>query len=175
MKGRAVIVVSATSQASPPGTPAPQVPLDGAVRQLLRSAVSLQAEDLLRTIGALALEQRDVRKWSALVERDVRDLSFLATCAVGAGADLPAGFDGGRGDPDSPGSVIEGLLASHDALLDVLRQLVRRTTDPAIQHTVRDVLDRREEEATVLRGLGAGHGLPEVERLIHGALPKYQA
>jgi hypothetical protein len=168
------MVVSATSQSSPP-PPARPVALDGAVRQLLRSAVSLQAEDLLRTIGALALEQRDVRKWSALVERDVRDLSFLATCAVAAGADLPAGFDGGRGDPDQPGSVIEGLLASHDAIMSVLRQLARRTDDPHILHTVRDVLDRREEEATVLRGLGAGQGLPDHERLVHGVLPKYQA
>lgn len=150
-------------------------PASSAIQQLLRSAVSLQAEDLLRTIGALATEQRDVRQWVGLVERDVRDLAFLASCAVAAGARLPAGFDAGTPDPDDPGSVIEGLLASHEALMTVLRQLGARADDPHLQHVVREVLDRREEEATVLRGMGAGHGLPAHERLVHGSFRKYQA
>ncbi len=147
--------------------------LTGAERQLLRSAVSLQAEDLLRTIGALAQEQRDVRQWSALVEGDVRDLAVLATCAVRAGASLPAGFDTGSGDPGEPGSVIEGLLASHQALARVLTQLVG-TSDPRVAHIAGDVLARREEESLVLRGLGAGRGLPPQEDLIRGRLAKFQ-
>jgi hypothetical protein len=142
---------------------------------LLRSAVALQAEDLLRTIGALAIEQRDLRQWSAMIERDVRDLAVLASCAVAAGASLPAGFDTGRGDPADPGSVIEGLLVSHEALMRVLRQVVEACEDPQLRHTVGDVLDRREEEAAVLRALGAGHGVPALERLVHGALLKFQA
>lgn len=149
--------------------------MTGAVLQLLRSAVALQAEDLLRTIGALALARRDVREWAGLVERDVRDLAFLASAAVAAGAPLPAGLDGGSGDPSDPGSAIEGLLASHEALMRVLRQLAQRCPDPQVGHTTRAVLERREEEATVLRGLGAGRGLPKEVRLVHGALPKYQA
>ncbi|MBL8929560.1 MAG: hypothetical protein JNL54_05515 [Kineosporiaceae bacterium] len=146
---------------------------NGVVRQLLRSAVALQAEDLLRTIGALAMEQHDVRQWGAMVERDVRDLSILASCAVEAGAALPAGFDGGTPDPNAPGSVIEGLLASHEALMSVLRQLADRADQPQIRHAVREVLDHRDEEAAVLRALGAGRGLPAMERLVHGALSKY--
>jgi hypothetical protein len=151
------------------------VPETGAVQQLLRSAVTLQAEGLMRTIGALAMQRDDVRQWSTLVERDVRDLSFLATCAVAAGAGLPAGLDGGGGDPEDPGSAIEGLLASHEALMGVLRQVVRRAGDPQVRHVARDVLDRREEEASTLRSLGAGQGLPAMERLVHGTLAKYQS
>ena len=153
----------------------PTPPVSGAVLQLLRSAVSLQAEDLLRTIGALALARHDVREWTGLIERDVRDLALLSSCAVAAGATLPAGLDGGQGDPDRPGSVIEGLLASHEALMDVLRQLAERCAEPRVCHTTRAVLDRREEEATVLRALGAGEGLPSHIQLVRGALPKYQA
>lgn len=162
--------VEAAAQA-PAATPK----LSGAVLQLLRSAVALQAEDLLRTIGALALERRDVREWTGLVERDVRDLAFLASAAVAAGARLPAGLDGGRGDPSDPNSVIEGLLASHEALMSVLRQLAQRCPDPRVRYATRTVLERREEEATVLRALGAGRGLPQHVPLVHGALPKYQA
>lgn len=147
----------------------------GAVLQLLRSAVTLQAEDLLRTIGALALERRDVREWTGLVERDVRDLALLASAAVAAGAQLPAGLDGGHGDPNHPNSVIEGLLASHEALMEVLRQLATRSPDPRLGYLSRSVLERREEQATVLRALGAGQGLPQEIKLVHGALPKYQA
>ena len=147
---------------------------DGALRQLLRSAVTLQAEDLIRTIGALAKEQRDVRHWSGHVERDVRDLALLASCAVAAGAKLPAGMDDGGGDPQDPSSVIEGLLASHEALVGVLRQLAAQQTDPRVHRTVTDVLTRREEESTMLRALGAGIGLPDEHRLVQGALPKYQ-
>ena len=155
--------------------PAAAPKLSGAVLQLLRSAVALQAEDLLRTIGALALERRDVREWTGLVERDVRDLAFLASSAVAAGARLPAGLDGGSGDPSDPSSVIEGLLASHEALMGVLRQLAQRCPDRRVRYTTRTVLERREEEATVLRALGAGRGLPAHVQLVHGALPKYQA
>lgn len=143
--------------------------------QLLRSAVALQAEDLLRTIGALAKEQRDVREWSTIVERDVRDLALLASAAVAAGAALPAGLDGGGGDPNDPSSVMEGLLASHEALLSVLRQAAAVPADPRVQRTVEEVLRHREEEVVVLRALGAGAGLPPQQRLVHGALPKYQA
>ncbi len=146
----------------------------GALHQLLRSAVTLQAEDLIRTIGALAKEQRDVRGWSGHVERDVRDLALLASCAVSVGARLPAGMDDGGGDPNDPSSVIEGLLASHEALVRVLRQLATQAGDPRVQRIVADVLTRREEEATMLRALGAGTGLPAEQRLVHGNLPKYQ-
>ena len=162
--------VGSTAQ-EPAATPPPS----GAVLQLLRSAVALQAEDLLRTIGALAQEQRDVREWTGLVERDVRDLAFLASAAISAGARMPAGLDGGGGDSSHPNSVIEGLLASHEALMGVLRQVAQRCTDPRVRYTTRTVLDRREEEATVLRALGAGQGLPQEVQLVQGALPKYQA
>ncbi|MBK6873109.1 MAG: hypothetical protein IPG94_17570 [Kineosporiaceae bacterium] len=177
-----MVVSTPTAGTDPPTQPpAADVPVrapgprvaGGVVRQLLRSAVTLQAEDLLRTIGAMAIEQRDVRQWTALVERDVRDLSRLASIAVAAGAALPAGFDGGTPDPNAPGSVMEGLLASHEALMSVLRQLAERADEPAIRRVVADVLDHRAEEAAVLRGLGAGHGLPAMERLVHGALSKY--
>lgn len=177
-----MVVSTPTADTEPPARPsASQVPprgsgprvTGGVMRQLLRSAVTLQAEDLLRTIGAMAIEQRDVRQWTSLIERDVRDLSRLASIAVAAGAALPAGFDGGAPDPDAPGSVMEGLLASHEALMSVLRQLAERADDPAVCRVVADVLDHRSEEAAVLRGLGAGHGLPAMERLVHGALSKY--
>src|SRR6478736_2390631 len=36
----------------------------GALHQLYRSAVTLQLEDIMRTVGAMAQEQRDVREWS---------------------------------------------------------------------------------------------------------------
>jgi hypothetical protein len=147
---------------------------DGALHQLLRSAVTLQAEDLIRTIGALAKDQRDVRSWSGHVERDVRDLALLASCAVSVGAKLPAGMDDGGGDPDDPSSVIEGLLASHEALVRVLRELAANAADPRVHRIVSDVLTRREEESTMLRALGAGSGLPAEQRLVHGNLPKYQ-
>ncbi len=150
-------------------------PLPGVVRQLLRSAISLQAEDLLRNIGVLAQTPQDVREWTPLVERDVRDLALLVSVAVSAGGDLPAGLDGGTEDPHWPGSPIEGLLASHEALMNVLRQVADRCTDPRVCHAAGAVLERREEEATVLRALGAGRGVPRDAQLVRGALPKYNA
>jgi len=150
-------------------------PLTGVARQLLRSAVSLQAEDVLRTIGAMAQEQRDVREWAPLVERDARDLALLAAVAVEVGARLPAGLDGGIGDPDDPGSVMEGLLASHEALMNVLGELVATCADPKVVRVVGEVLERRQEQATVMRALGAGAGLPAEQRFVHGSFSKYEA
>jgi hypothetical protein len=69
---------------------------------------------------------------------------------------------------------MEGLLASHEALVHVLRQLAGMPIDASLQRIVTDVLHRREEESTMLRTLGAGVGLPAEQRLVHGALPKYQ-
>jgi hypothetical protein len=156
-------------------TPVTATPLSGAARQLLRSAVSLQAEDILRTIGALAQKQRDVREWAPLVERDARDLALLAAVAVEVGAPLPAGLDGGLGDPDDPATVMEGLLASHEALMSVLGELVTTCGNPKVARVVADVLERREEQATVMRALGAGVGLPAEQRLVQGAFSKYEA
>jgi hypothetical protein len=150
-------------------------PLSGAARQLLRSAVSLQAEDILRTIGALAQKQRDVREWAPLVERDARDLALLAAVAVEVGTPLPAGLDGGLGDPDDPATVMEGLLASHEALMGVLGELVATCGNPKVARVVADVLERREEQATVMRALGAGVGLPAEQRLVQGSFSKYEA
>jgi hypothetical protein len=176
------IADSVTNTVSDP-TVGPQVdttrvaaaPLSGAARQLLRSAVSLQAEDILRTIGALAQKQRDVREWAPLVERDARDLALLAAVAVEVGAPLPAGLDGGLGDPDDPATVMEGLLASHEALMGVLGELVATCGNPRVARVVADVLERREEQATVMRALGAGVGLPAEQRLVQGAFSKYEA
>jgi hypothetical protein len=149
--------------------------LSGATLQLVRSAVSLQAEDILRTVGALAQGRRDVREWTGLVERDARDLALLADAAVAVGAPLPAGLDGGIGDPEDPATVMEGLLASHEALMSVLRELAADCPDVPLRRVAAQVLERREEQATVLRALGAGIGLPEEERLIQGGFSKYEA
>jgi hypothetical protein len=176
-------VEAVTATAADPAAPAvvenaPRItaaPLSGAARQLLRSAVSLQAEDILRTIGALAQKQRDVREWAPLVERDARDLALLAAVAVEVGAPLPAGLDGGVGDPDDPATVMEGLLASHEALMGVLGELVTTCGNPRVARVVADVLERREEQATVMRALGAGVGLPAEQRLVQGVFSKYEA
>jgi len=115
--------------------------------QLLRSAVSLQAEGLLRTAGALSGVWGNVLDRTAWIERDARDLSALTTAAVAAGASLPAGLDSGAGDPDHPSSVVEGLLASHEALVRVLREIAGpASTDQDVAHrhvpgSVRDGLD----------------------------------
>ena len=99
-------------------------PLHPAVlAQLLRSAVALQAEGLLRTAGALSGAWGNVLDRTAWIERDARDLSALTSAAVAAGATLPAGLDSGAGDPDHPSSVVEGLLAGHEALVRVLREI----------------------------------------------------
>jgi hypothetical protein len=149
-------------------------PMSGVVRQLLRSAVTLQAEDVLRTIGALAQQQRDVREWAAVVERDARDLALLASISVQVGVTLPAGLDSGSGDPDDPATIMEGLLASHEALMGVLREITTVCQDAKVVKLVSDVLERREEQATVMRALGAGIGLPAEQRLVQGALSKYE-
>ena len=91
--------------------------------QLLRSAVALQAEGLLRTAGALSGVWGGVLDRTAWIERDARDLSALTSAAVAVGATLPAGLDSGAGDPEHPSSVVEGLLASHEALVRVLREI----------------------------------------------------
>jgi len=118
-------------------SPAPARVLPPAVlAQLLRSAVALQAEGLLRTAGALSGVWGNVLDRTAWIERDARDLSALTSAAVAAGASLPAGLDSGAGDPDHPSSVVEGLLASHEALVRVLREIAgparpeRITPDP---------------------------------------------
>ncbi len=149
-------------------------PVPGAMKLLLRSAVTLQAEDLLRTVGAMALSGRDPREWCAMVEKDARDLAMLAVAAVSGGARLPAGLDGGSGDPADPGSPVEGLLASHEALINVLSQIVESRLDPTLVRPVIEVLARRTEEAQEMRGLGAGKGVPADVRFVHGALPKFQ-
>jgi len=95
----------------------------GVLAQLLRSAVALQAEGLLRTAGALSGVWGTVLDRTAWIERDARDLSALTSAAVAVGARLPAGLDAGAGDPNHPSSVVEGLLAGHQALVDVLRQI----------------------------------------------------
>jgi hypothetical protein len=107
---------------SPSPTPARQMP-PAVLAQLLRSAVALQAEGLLRTAGALSGVWGSVLDRTAWIERDARDLSVLTSAAVAAGASLPAGLDSGAGDPEHPISVVEGLLASHEALVRVLREI----------------------------------------------------
>ncbi len=70
---------------------------------------------------------------------------------------------------------MEGLLASHEALMGVLRELVTTCGNPKVARVVGDVLERREEQAMVMRALGAGVGLPAEERLVQGAFSKYEA
>jgi hypothetical protein len=129
----------------------------GVVRQLLRSAVALQAEDLLRTIGALAVASHRSEgtaaavDWIAWVERDVRDLGRLAKAALDVGATLPAGLDVGGGDPARPETVIEGLLAGHEEVLRVLRDLDAIGGDEPWNEVVGRIAARREAEAAALR------------------------
>jgi len=151
--------------AARPDRPAP-LP-DGAVRQLLRSAVALQAEDLLRMVGALAVAAHRSAgsaaavDWVAWVERDVRDLGALARAALDAGADLPAGLDVGGGDPDHPETVVEGLLAGHEEVLRVLRALAASGGRQPWRDVVTRIAARREAEAAALRvTVGAGSAPP---------------
>src|SRR4051794_13018747 len=173
----------------------------GVLCQLLRSAVALQAESLLRTAGALAGAWGGVLDRTEGIERDARDLSALAPAAVSAGARLPAGVDSGAGDPKRPSSVVEGLLAGHEALVSVLRQIAGANpaptgaevnagagatagADPAgtdqagdvaadsWHRVVTGILDRREQEMVLLRAIGAQGDLPSEEHYIRGALPK---
>jgi len=166
----------------------------GVLCQLLRSAVALQAESLLRTAGALAGAWGGVLDRTEWIERDARDLSALATAAVSAGARLPAGVDAGAGDPKLPSSVVEGLLAGHQALVSVLRQIAGANPAPtgadradadradadqlgdvaadSWHRVVTGILDRREQEMVLLRAIGAQGDLPSEERYIRGVLPK---
>ena len=116
------VACSATSAGHVARHPAPPMP-PAVLAQLLRSAVALQAEGLLRTAGALSGIWGGVLDRNAWIERDARDLTALTSAAVAAGAALPAGLDSGAGDPDHPSSVVEGLLASHQALVRVLREI----------------------------------------------------
>jgi len=161
----------------------------GVITQLLRSAVALQAEGVLRTAGALSGAWGGVLDRTQWIERDARDLSVLAAAAVAARAPLPAGVDSGAADPDHPGSVVEGLLAGHQALVAVLRQLsdaaeTTDTTDAADTTTdaacpagwlgaVRDILARREEEILLLRAVGATGRLPAEAVYRRGRPPRH--
>jgi hypothetical protein len=157
----------------------PRRPLSpGVVRQLLRSAVALQAEGVLRTAGALAGAWGGVLDRTEWIQRDARDLSVLAAAAVDAQVPLPAGVDTGAGDPDRPGSVVESLLAGHEALVGVLRQLADATAEgepaepPSWRGAVQGILSRREEEILLLRAVGAVGDVPADERYVHGRPPR---
>lgn len=149
---------------------------DGVVHQLLRSAVSLQAEGLLRTAGALSGVWGGVLDRTEWIERDARDLAALAAAAQTANVPLPAGVDAGAGDPDHPSSVVEGMLASHQALVGVLRELCRDAGDPASRPwlaVIEDILSRREDEMVLLRAVGAAGRLPSDEAYVHGRPPRH--
>jgi hypothetical protein len=157
----------------------PRRPLSpGVVRQLLRSAVALQAEGVLRTAGALAGAWGGVLDRTEWIQRDARGLGMLAAAAVDAQVPLPAGVDTGAGDPDRPGSVVESLLAGHEALVGVLRQLADATAEgepaepPSWRGAVRGILSRREEEILLLRAVGAVGDVPADERYVHGRPPR---
>jgi hypothetical protein len=149
----------------------------GVVRALLRSAVALQAEDLLRTIGALAVAAQRSEgtaasvDWIGWVERDVRDLGHLARAALEVGASLPAGLDVGGGDPARPESIIEGLLAGHEAVLEVLRHLDAVGGDEPWNGVVSRIAARREAEAAALRVTVGDDAPREPERLHVGRSP----
>jgi hypothetical protein len=156
-----------------PRTPRRTLP-PGVISQLLRSAVSLQAEGVLRTAGALAGAWGGVLDRTAWIERDARDLSLLAAAAVAADVPLPAGVDTGAGDPGHPGSVVESLLAGNEALVHVLRQLADVCDDGGHGWgaTVQGILSRREEEILLLRAVGASGRLPVEEQYMRGRPPR---
>lgn len=171
----AVSAPAPTAAATPAATARPG--RAGVVRALLHSAVALQAEDLLRTIGALAVAAQRSEgttasvDWIGWVERDVRDLGHLARAALEVGASLPAGLDVGGGDPARPESVIEGLLAGHEAVLGVLRHLDAVGGDEPWNAVVARIAARREAEAAALR-VTVGDGAPrDPERLHVGRAP----
>jgi hypothetical protein len=146
----------------------------GVIMQLLHSAVALQAESVLRTAGALSGAWGGVLDRTAWIERDARDLGALATAAVAAGVTLPAGVDAGAGEPGHPSSVVEGLLAGHEALTRVLRELTEAGADDTApwRPVVDNVLQRREEEMVLLRAVGAAGRLPADEGYVHGTPPR---
>ena len=156
----------------PAGRPA----APGVVASLLRSAVALQAEDLLRTIGALAVAAQRSEgtaahvDWIGWVERDVRDLGHLARAALEVGATLPAGLDVGGGDPARPETVIEGLLAGHEAVLSVLRHLDAVGGTEPWNAVVGRITARREAEAAALR-VTVGDGSPREPEQTHTGRP----
>ena len=157
--------------------PSGRRPAPGVVASLLRSAVALQAEDLLRSIGALAVAAQRSEDtaahvdWIGWVERDVRDLGHLARAALEVGATLPAGLDVGGGDPARPETVIEGLLAGHEAVLAVLRHLDAVGGAEPWNGVVGRITARREAEAAALR-VTVGDGTPrEPDRLHTGRAP----
>lgn len=178
--GRSVDVRDRRDVAAAEGSQEPQVvrrPAPGVVASLLRSAVALQAEDLLRSIGALAVAAQRGEDtaahvdWIGWVERDVRDLGHLARAALEVGATLPAGLDVGGGDPARPETVIEGLLAGHEAVLAVLRHLDAVSGTEPWNAVVGRITARREAEAAALR-ITVGDGTPrEPDRLHTGRAP----
>ncbi len=145
---------------------------DGVVRQLLHSAVAVQAEDLLRALGALAVAAHRSAgtaapvDWISWVERDVRDLGELARTALAAGASLPAGLDVGGGDPERPETVVEALLAGHEEVLRVLRTLAEVGDHEAWHDVVSRIVARREAEAVALR-VTVGVGTPRRPDVTH--------
>ena len=181
-------VVADPASAGPPGSGhhpgsghqlAPVHPVrslpDGVVAQLLRSAVALQAEGLLRAAGALSGVWGGVLDRTEWIERDARDLAALAAAATQAKAPLPAGVDSGAGDPEHPSSVVEGLLAGHEALVVVLRQLATAGGDEQDRpwlSLVDAILSRREEEMVLLRAVGAAGRLPAEEEYVRGVPPR---
>jgi hypothetical protein len=165
---------AASPAVRPVGTPMRSLP-DGVVSQLLRSAVALQAEGLLRTAGALSGIWGGVLDRTEWIERDARDLAALAAAASEAKVPLPAGVDAGAGDPDHPSSVVEGMLAGHEALVTVLRQLVTVGGDEQTRPwlaLINAILSRREEEMALLRAVGAAGRLPQDESYVHGVPPR---
>jgi hypothetical protein len=168
--------LTATTRAEPART-RPASPTITA--HLLRSAVALQAEGLLRTAGALSGAWGGVLDRTSWIERDARDLSDLAAAALAAGARLPAGVDNGAGDPDRPCTAIEGLLAGHQALVTVLQQLAAAAPPNEIpvsrwRETINEILYRREQEMALLRDLGgAAEPLPPEHNYVHGVPPKH--
>jgi hypothetical protein len=170
-------------------TPVRRAVSAGVLGQLLRSAVALQAEGLLRTAGALSGAWGGVLDRTEWIERDARDLGALAAAATAAGARLPAGVDTGAGDPDHPISVVESMLAGHEALVTVLRQLTGSgraphdagapcSTDadsqPAEQwrRVALGILRRREQEIVLLRAIGATGDLPAEPVYLRGVPPR---
>jgi hypothetical protein len=168
----AVGPVPAAEAPSPGGAVRHRAVAPGVVRQLLRSAVALQAEDLLRVIGALAVAAHRSQgsaggvDWISWVERDVRDLGRLARAALEVGARLPAGLDVGEGDPARPETLIEGLLIGHEEVLKVLRELDAVGGDEPWNEVVARIVARREAEVAALR-VTVGPGTVEEDDVTH--------